>query len=106
MTERFTQVIERWGRSAVVTHRGSERAVKALLQPMTPERAAEPFAATELGAASERVWRYLGPAAAEIDMGDLVRAGEMRWRVRSAAAVHVGEEIAYRWAALVPEESV
>lgn len=104
MTERFTQVIERWGRSTAVTHRGVRHDVKALLQPMTPERSGEPFTVTELGAADERVWRYLGPADTEIDMGDVVTAGEMRWRVRNAAAVYVGDEIAYRWAALVPEE--
>lgn len=107
MTELFTEAFERYGLRVTVTRRGADQAIKtetrAFLQPTTAETADEPFAATPLGAAEKRVWRYLGPAEVEVAMGDHVKCGGQAYVARNAAAVYAGDEVAYYWAALTPE---
>ena len=103
MRKALDEAFERYGLLAEVLHGGEAQETKAFLQPVTRETGEEPFSVTPLGAADEHCWRYLGPAAVEIAMGDRVRCRGKSYIVRDAAEVYAGEEIAYRWAALGAE---
>ena len=97
-------VFEQYG-SAVTVHRGeADTQTKAIIQPLRKESKDEPFSVAPLGAVEERVWRYLGPREVCVEMGDLVSFGADEYVVRSAAAVYVGDGVAYYWATLHREE--
>ena len=104
MRNLLQSVFERYGETATVERRGVRTETKAFVQPVRRESADEPFAATPLGAAEGRIWRYLGPAEVEIGMGDLVRTEDARYRVINAAGVTGPGGIVWRWAVLRPEE--
>ena len=104
MKKLFESVFERCGEPVCIERRGESWETKAVIQPVRRERVEEPFTVTPLGAAEERIWRYLGPAETPVAMGDLVRWNGKAYRVRNAAAVHALGETAYHWALLVPEE--
>ena len=105
MIRAFENAFARWGTAVCVEHGGVRTQTRAFLQPVLREQAGEPFAVTPLGAAEERMWRYLGPAAVDVAMGDVVTALGQRYRVRRAAEETVADETAYQWALLVPEEA-
>lgn len=105
MTRAFEEAVARWGLPATVEHGGESVQTRAFLQPLRREQVKEPFSVTPLGAAEERLWRYLGSAETAIAMGDVVTAAGRRYRVRSAAEEYLGGSVAYRWALLVPEEA-
>ena len=105
MKEQMQQTFSRYGCTVSVIHGGQTTETKALIQPLTAMRPEEPITVTPLGAADERCLRYLGPAAVCVEMGDSVTFDGVRYVVRNAAAVYVGNEIAYYWAILHPEEA-
>lgn len=98
MTERIYEAFERYGMTVCVEHAGASVQTKAFVQPLTTETNDAPFSMAPLGAADVRCWRYLGRACAE--MGDRVIQGGVRYTVRRAAPVYIGDEIAYYWAVL------
>ena len=100
----LSMVFERYGSAASVHHGEADTQTRALIQPLKKESNKEPFSVAPLGAVSERVWRYLGPREVCVEMGDRVSFGAQAYVVRSAAAVYVGDEVAYYWAILHPEE--
>ena len=100
----LSTVFERYGSAITVHHGDVDTAVKAFIQPITRESGDEPFSVAPLGAAEERCWRYLGPGDVCVTMGDRVSFGAEGYVVRSAAAVYVGDEVAYYWATLHGEE--
>lgn len=104
MTEMLSAVFERYGSAVSVHHGETDTQTKAIIQPLRKESKDEPFFVAPLGAVSERVWRYLGPREVCVEMGDRVSFGADEYVVRSAAAVYVGDEVAYYWATLHPEE--
>lgn len=104
MKEMLEQAFARYGRSSAVEHGGEATETKAFIQPLTREKRAEPFSPTPLGAVDEHCWRYLGPAAVEIAMGDRVCCGAEKYIVRDTAQVFVGDRCIYRWAVLAKEE--
>ena len=97
-------VFERYGSAVTVRHAGTDTQTRALIQPLRKESKDEPFSVAPLGAAEERVGRYLGPRGVRVEMGDRVSFGTDEYVVRSAAAVYVGGEVAYYWATLHPKE--
>ena len=103
MTRMLRETFERYGGTATVSHAGIDTQTKAFIQPLTRESNAEPFSVAPLGAVEERCWRYLGCAC--VEMGDSVTFDGACYAVRNAAAVYVGDEIAYYWAVLHPEEA-
>ena len=104
MTEMLSTVFERYGSAVTVHHAGTDAQTRAIIQPLRKESKDEPFSVAPLGAVEERVWRYLGPREVCVEMGDHVSFGAEEYVVRSAAAVYVGDEVAYYWATLHPEE--
>lgn len=104
MTEMLRTAFERYGSSVTVHHGETDTQTRALIQPLRKESKDEPFSVAPLGAVSERVWRYLGPREVCVEMGDHVSFNAEEYVVRSAAAVYVGDEVAYYWATLHPEE--
>ena len=97
-------VFERYGGAVTVHHAGTDTQTRALIQPLRKESGDEPFSVAPLGAADERVWRYLGPRGVCVEMGDCVSFGTEDYVVRSAAAVYVGDETAYYRAILHRKE--
>ena len=104
MTEMLDTVFQRYGSAVSVHHGETDTQTRALIQPLRKESKDEPFSVAPLGAVEERVWRYLGPREVCVEMGDHVSFGAEEYVVRSAAAVYVGDEVAYYWATLHPEE--
>ena len=104
MTEMLDAVFERYGSAVSVHHEETDTQTRAIIQPLRKESGEEPFSVAPLGAVSECVWRYLGPREVCVEMGDRVSFGTQDYVVRSAAAVYVGDEVAYYWATLHPEE--
>lgn len=104
MTEMLDAVFERYGSAVSVRHAGTDTQTKAIIQPLRKESNDEPFSVAPLGAVDERVWRYLGPREVCVEMGDRVSSSAQDYVVRSAAAVYVGDEVAYYRATLHPEE--
>lgn len=97
-------VFQRYGSAVSVHHGETDTQTRALIQPLRKESKEEPFSVAPLGAVSERVWRYLGPREVCVEMGDRVSSSTQEYVVRSAAAVYVGDEVAYYWATLHGEE--
>ena len=97
-------VFERYGSAVSVHHGDTETQTRSLIQPLRKESKEEPFSVAPLGAVEERVWRYLGPRDVCVEMGDHVSFGAEDYVVRNAAAVYVGDEVAYYWAMLHREE--
>ena len=104
MTEMLSAVFERYGSAVTVHHAGTDTQTRAFIQPLRKESKDEPFSVAPLGAVEERVWRYLGPREVCVEMGDHASFHAEEYVVRSAAAVYVGDEVAYYWATLHPEE--
>lgn len=104
MTEMLDTVFEQYGSTVTVHHGETDTQTRAMIQPLRKESKDEPFSVAPLGAVEERVWRYLGPRDVCVEMGDHVSFGTQDYVVRSAAAVYVGDEAAYYWATLHPEE--
>lgn len=105
MKELLSEAFARCGMSVEVRRGEDTVQIKAFVQPLRRENGEEPFSVTALGAVSEQCWRYLGPAEMAVTMGDFVQCGERRYVVRAAGPFYVGEEIAYYWAILHPEET-
>lgn len=103
MKQALDEAFARYGLAAEICRGEEKEAVKAFIQPMMRETGEEPFDATPLGAADGHIWRYLGPADAEIGMGDYVLCREKRYIVRDTAAVLAGAAAIYRWAVLKEE---
>ena len=97
-------VFERYGSAVSVHHAGTDTQTRAIIQPLRKESKDEPFSVAPLGAVEERVWRYLGPREVCVEMGDHVSFHAEEYVVRNAAAVYVGDEVAYYWATLHGEE--
>lgn len=106
MKRMLSEAFARCGTEAEVRCGESAVRTKAFIQPLRRESGEEPFSVTELGAVDEMCWRYLGPADAEIAMGDRVVCGEKQYVVRRAAPFRAGEEILYYWAILREETTV
>ena len=104
MTEMLDAAFERYGSAVTVHHAGTDTQTRAFIQPLRKESKGEPFSVAPLGAVEERCWRYLGPRDVCVEMGDHVSFGAQEYVVRSAAAVYVGDEVAYYWATLHGEE--
>lgn len=105
MRQALGEAFARYGRAAEIRRGEETQETRAFLQPMLREGEDEPLAATPLGAKEEQRWRYLGPAEAEVRMGDRVICGERMFVALRAQAFYAGEEILYHWAVLAPEET-
>lgn len=104
MKETLDEAFARYGLLTEVKHGEKTVETRAFVQPLTRETGEEPFSATPLGAVDEHCWRYLGPAAVEIAMGDAVSCRAETYRVRDAAPFFIGDETLYYWAVLAKEE--
>ncbi|MDO4813235.1 MAG: hypothetical protein Q3995_06955 [Eubacteriales bacterium] len=102
MTRLICEAFDRYGANISVEHAGETVQTKGFVQPLMKETKNEPFSMEVLGAVDERCWRYLGRAC--VAEGDTVTFLGVRYIVRRASAVPVGDEVAYYQAVLHIEE--
>lgn len=102
MTGLICEAFDRYGAEICVEHAGETVQTRGFVQPLMRRRNEAPFSMAPLGAVDERCWRYLGRAC--VEEGDMVIFLGVRYTVRRAAAVPVGDEIAYYEAVLHIEE--
>lgn len=96
------EAFDRYGADVCVEHAGETVQTRGFVQPLTRETNDAPFSMAPLGAVDKRCWRYLGRAC--VVEGDTVVFLGVRYTVRRAAAVPVGDEVAYYQAVLHIEE--
>lgn len=102
MTGLICEAFDRYGAEICVEHAGETVQTRGFVQPLMRRRNEAPFSMAPIGAVDERCWRYLGRAC--VEEGDSVIFLGVRYTVRRAAAVPVGDEIAYYEAVLHIEE--
>lgn len=102
MTGLICEAFDRYGAEICVEHAGETVQTRGFVQPLMRRRNEAPFSMAPLGAVDERCWRYLGRAC--VEEGDMVIFLGVRYTVRRAAAVPVGDEIVYYEAVLHIEE--
>lgn len=102
MTGLICEAFDRYGAEICVEHAGETVQTRGFVQPLMRQTNEAPFSMEPLGAVDERCWRYLGRAC--VEEGDTVTFLGVRYTVRRAAAVPVGDEIAYYEAVLHIEE--
>lgn len=98
MTGLICEAFDRYGAEICVEHAGETVQTRGFVQPLMRRRNEAPFSMAPLGAVDERCWRYLGRAC--VEEGDTVTFLGVRYMVRRAAAVPMGDEIAYYEAVL------
>ena len=103
MTGAWGRILEKYGQRVAVVRDGKETLCRAFLQPVM-ERREDWFQSlpTPLGDARRDQWLYLGPPEVSLDgLGDGYVAGNrMKFDVRSAQRVCIGDEAVYWWALL------
>lgn len=102
MKKRLEEIMKKYGQQLTWVQRetGAETVVRAFLQPLLKEAKEPPAAVTPLGAADERRWLYIGPAAPEPRPGDELLCNGRRFVAQEAAAVCFRQETLYSRAIL------
>lgn len=96
MRRQLEDVLREYGQELTLIRKenGGETAVKAFFQPILKDREAPPATATPLGAVNDQRWLYIGPAALELEPGDMVRFQDDQFVAQEAMT------ICFRWEAL------
>lgn len=93
-------MLDRYGQEAVLERTGAS--LRAFLQPVLEKNEAEAGAYPTSGWLDTRSWRYLGREA--LQTGDVLLWGDLRLRVCSVRAVHLGTRPLY-WQGVLTREA-
>ena len=104
MIRPFEQALLRYGQTVTVSHAGESVEVKAFLQEKLEKSETPPRSILPLGEVDRRRWIYIGPAEAEISVGDRVEFHGLGLIAQQAEAVWLGGEICHWWAQLAREK--
>lgn len=100
MIRPFEQALQRFGQAVKVTHGEKMAEVRAFLQEKLEKSEEPPRSILPLGEADRRRWIYIGPAEAELSVGDRVEFDGLCLIAQQAEAVWLGGEICHWWAQL------
>lgn len=107
MTGAWGRILARYGQSVTLRRGEEERGCRVFLQPVR-ERREDWYQElpTPLGTARRDQWLYLGPPELSLEEtnGLCVEWNGLRFAVRAAQPVCVGEETLYWWALLAVED--
>lgn len=107
MTGAWGRILAQYGQSVTLRRGEEERGCRAFLQPVR-ERREDWYQelSTPLGTVRRDQWLYLGPPELSLEEtnGLCVEWNGLRFAVRAAQPVCVGEETLYWWALLAVED--
>lgn len=92
------EALARFGQAATVESPAGAADTRAFIQPLRERRETAVGAVSGIGWSDERLWLYLGTAAAK--EGDTVLWQGQRFYVRSGRPVYLGEQVSH-WRALL-----
>lgn len=107
MTGAWGRILAQYGQSVTLRRGEEERAYRAFLQPVRERREDwDQEMPTPLGTVRRDQWLYLGPPELSLEEtnGLCVEWNGLRFAVRAAQPVCVGEETLYWWALLAVED--
>lgn len=103
----FSSLLSRYGQAVTLTAGGEDpRQGQAFLQPVLERREDwKQVLPTPLGSLRQERFLYLGEPGLPLHEGDTVVWRQMRYEVRTAQPVYVGEVLSHWWAVLSPGEA-
>ena len=98
--EKMLRTLSRYGRQIALPKKGLS--VQGFLQPVTGKGTNMAHVeASPLGVQQHRQYVYIGPVEPELKMDDVLQVDGMRYLVRRAERIAMGQSVAYQWAMCV-----